>query len=68
MYRRLSSTLDELAQFTNEFKIVTQNMRKQHIKAYLCGDYNINLLKPLRSENHTPRFYHFNQSLRLYIL
>ena len=35
IYRRPSSTLDELAQITctDEFTIVTQNMQEQHIKA-----------------------------------
>ena len=45
IYRRPSSTLDELAQFIDEFTTVTQNLQEQHIKSYLCGDYNINLLK-----------------------
>ena len=45
IYRRPSSTLDEPAQFIDEFTTVTQNLQEQHIKSYLCGDYNINLLK-----------------------
>ena len=45
IYRRPSSTIDELGQFINEFTRVTQNLQEQHIKSYLCGDYNINLLK-----------------------
>ena len=55
-YRRPSSTLDKLAQFTDEFTIVTQNMQEQHIKAYLVGDYNINLLK-INSSLHYNRFF-----------
>ena len=56
IYRPPSSTLDELAQFTDEFTIVTQNMQEQHIKGYLCGDYYINLLK-INSSLDYNRFY-----------
>ena len=45
IYRRPSSTIDELGQFIDEFTTVTQNFQEQHMKSYLCGDYNINLLK-----------------------
>ena len=45
IYRRPSSTLDELAQFIDEFTTVTQNLQEQHIKSYLCVDYNINCFK-----------------------
>ena len=56
IYCRPSRTLEELAQFTDEFTIVTQNMQEQHIKAYLCRDYNINLLK-INSSLHYNRFF-----------
>ena len=56
IYRRPSSTLDELAQFIDEFTTVTQNLQEQHIKSYLCGDYNINLLK-IDSLLHYNRFF-----------
>ena len=56
IYRHPSSLLDELAQFTDEFTIVTQNMQEQHIKSYLCGDYNINFLK-INSSLHYNRFF-----------
>ena len=56
IYCRPSSTLDELAQFIDEFTTVTQNLQEQHIKSYLCGDYNINLLK-IDSLLHYNRFF-----------
>ena len=56
IYRRPSSTVDELGQFIDEFTMVTQNLQKQHIKSYLCGDYNINLLK-IESSLHCNRFF-----------
>ena len=40
IYRRPSSTIDELGQFIDEFTTVTQNLQEQHMKSYLCGDYN----------------------------
>ena len=65
IYRRPSSTLDELAQFTDEFTIVTQNMQELHIKAYLCDDYNINLLK-INSSLHYNRFFENITTLRFF--
>ena len=56
IYHRLSSTLDKLAQFTDEFTTVTRNLQEQHIKSYLCGDYNIHLLK-IDSSLHYNRFF-----------
>ena len=56
IYRRPSSTIDELGQFIDEFTTVTQNLQEQHIKSYLCGDYNINLLK-IDSSLHCNRFF-----------
>ena len=56
IYRRPSSTLDEVAQFIDEFTIVTQNLQEQHMKSYLCGDYNINILK-IDSLLHYNRFF-----------
>ena len=56
IYRRPSSTLDELAQFIDKFTTVTQNLQEQHIKSYLCGDYTINLLK-IDSLLHYNRFF-----------
>ena len=56
IYRRPSSTIDELGQFIDEFTTVTQNLQEQHMKSYLCGDYNINLLK-IDSSLHCNRFF-----------
>ena len=56
IYRRPSSTVDGLGQFIDEFTIVTQNLQEHHIKSYLCGDYNINLLK-IESLLHCNRFF-----------
>ena len=56
IYRRPSSTIDELGQFIDEFTTVTQNLQEQHMKSYLCGDYNINLLK-IDSLLHCNRFF-----------
>ena len=33
IYRRPSSTLDDLAQFTDEFTTVTRNLQEQYIKS-----------------------------------
>ena len=65
IYRRPSSTLDELAQYIDEFTTVTQNLQEQHIKYYLCGDYNINLLK-IDSLLHYNRFFENITTLRLF--
>ena len=65
IYRRPSSTLDELAQFIDEFTTVTQNLQEQHIKSYLCGDYNINLLK-IDSLLHYNRFFENITTLGLF--
>ena len=56
IYRRPSSTIDELGQFIDEFTTVTQNLQEQHMKSCLCGDYNINLLK-IDSLLHCNRFF-----------
>ena len=45
IYRRLSSILAELDQFIEEFILVAHNLQEKPSKSYLCGDYNINLLK-----------------------
>ena len=34
-----------LSYIIDKFTTVTQNLREQHIKSYLCGVYNINLFK-----------------------
>ena len=65
IYRRPSSTVDELGQFIDEFTIVTQNLQEQHIKSYLCGDYNINLLK-IESSLHCNRFFENITTLRFF--
>ena len=56
IYRRPSSTIDELGQFVDEFTTVTQNLQEQHMKFYLCADYNINLLE-IYSSLHCNRFF-----------
>ena len=56
IYRRPSSTLDELGQFIDEFTTVTHNLQEQHIKSYLGGDYNIHILK-IESSVHCNRFF-----------
>ena len=56
VYRRPSSTIDEVGKFIEEFTTVTQNLQEQHLKSYLCGDYNINLLK-IDSSLHCNRFF-----------
>ena len=56
IYRHPSSTLDELGQFIDEFTTVTHNLQEQHMKSYLCGDYNINHLK-IDNSLHCNRFF-----------
>ena len=56
VYTSIYTKADELAQFIDEFTTVTQNLQEQHIKSYLCGDYNINLLK-IDSLLHYNRFF-----------
>ena len=65
IYRRPSSTIDELGQFIDEFTTVTQNLQEQHTKSYLCGDYNINLLK-IDSSLHCNRFFENITTLRFF--
>ena len=55
-YRRSSSILGELEQFIEEFKLVAHNLQKKPSKSYLCGDYNISLLK-IDSLQHYSRFF-----------
>ena len=56
IYRRPSSILGELEQFIEEFKLVAHNLQKKPSKSYLCGDYNISLLK-IDSSQHYSRFF-----------
>ena len=56
IYRRPSSTLYELGQFIDEFITFTHNLQEHHMKSFLCGDYNINLLK-IESSLHCNRFF-----------
>ena len=56
IYRRPSSILAELDQFIEEFTLVAHNLQEKPSKSYLCGDYNINLLK-IDSSQHCSRFF-----------
>ena len=56
IYRRPSSILAELDQFIEEFTLVAHNLQEKPSKSYLCGDYNINLLK-IDSSQHYSRFF-----------
>ena len=56
IYRRPSSTLAELDQFIEEFTVVAHNLQEKPSKSYLCGDYNINLLK-IDSSHQCSRFF-----------
>ena len=56
IYRRPSSILAELDQFIEEFTLVAHNLQEKPSKSYLCGDYNINLLK-IDSSQHYGRFF-----------
>ena len=41
-----------LTRFVNEFSCYIDNMQKIYIKAYICGDINIYLLKINESNNY----------------
>ena len=42
----------ELDQFIEEFTLVAHNLQDKPSKSYLCGDYNINLLKIDSSQHY----------------
>ena len=56
IYRRPWSILAELDQSIEEFTIVVHNLQEKSSKSYLCGDYNINLLR-IDSSQHYSRFF-----------
>ena len=66
IYRRPSGTLDELGQFIDEFTTVIHNLQEQIIKSYLCGEYNINLIK-IDSSLHCNRLFENITTLRFFL-
>ena len=56
IYRRPTSILVELDQFIEEFTDVVHHLQEKPSKSYLCGDYNINLLK-FNSSHQYSRFF-----------
>ena len=65
IYRRPSSILAELDQFIEEFTSVAHNLQEKPSKSYLCGDYNINLLK-IDSLQHYSRFFKYMTPLNFF--
>ena len=43
-YRRPGGTVEELRLFRDEFSAMLENIRSQNKSAFVCGDFNINLL------------------------
>ena len=45
IYRPPHDKVSELEQFIDEFNLITQTFEELNYRAYLCGDYNIDLLQ-----------------------
>ena len=43
-YRRPGGTIEELGLFRDEFSEILESIKSQSQSAYICGDFNINLL------------------------
>ena len=50
IYRPPHDKVSELEQFIDEFNLITQTFEELNYRAYLCGDYNIDLLQIDNSE------------------
>ena len=56
IYRRPSDSIDELSLFIQEFALFLSKLQTNPHKAYICGDFNINLLKINDSEHYNTFF------------
>ena len=55
-YRRPSGSIDELLLFNKEFALLLNKLQANSHKSYICGDFNINLLKINDSEHYNAFF------------
>ena len=56
IYRHPSDSIDELSLFIQEFVPLLSELQTNPYKAYICGDFNINLLKINDSEHYNSFF------------
>ena len=56
IYRRPSDSIDELLLFNQEFALLLNKLQANPHKSYICGDFNINLLKINDSEHYNAFF------------
>ena len=45
-------TINELQTFNDEFLETPEILQSKHLQVYLCGDYNINLLKVYKKDQY----------------
>ena len=56
VYRCPSDSIDELSLFNQEFALLLSKLQANPYKSYICGDFNINLLK-IKDSKHCNVFF-----------
>ena len=56
MYRTPSDIVEDLTTFREEFSTLLTNMKAMKHSCYVCGDYNINLLKVKTNKHYCEYF------------